>query len=103
MTDVKCPPEGCSEKDFCYCVKEQMKEAKAAKRARGWVMADNFEKEIDSEGISFKRRQKTFYVLNMKIKPEDRLLTFNGKEKEYYFRNRKALVEFLKNKVNGLR
>lgn len=101
MREIKCPPEGCNDKDFCYCVKEQMKEAKSAKRARGWVVADNFEKEIVSEGIVFKRRQKTFYILNMKIKPEDRLVSFNGKDKEYYFRNRKVLVEFIKEKVNG--
>lgn len=94
---IKCPHDGCDDRDFCYCIKEQMKESRKLKASRGWAMADNFEKEL--VGIEFKRRQKTFYIGNMKVRPETRELSFKGSEKVYQFGNRKKLVEFIKNQL----
>jgi len=78
-------------------MKESLKAAKKRKAERGWVMADNFEKELGD--IEFKRRQKTFYIKDMKVRPEVRELSFKGKDKVYIFGNRKKLVEFIKKQL----
>ena len=97
MEEIKCPVQGCNDKLFCHCMKEEMKQRKKRKAARGWTTADNFEKELGD--IEFKRKQKTFYIKNMKVKPESGELSFNGNDKIYTFGNRKKLIEFIKKQI----